>query len=108
MLSFCIRPVVMIFACVYLANTAAQKPTTKSLVTTYEKSMIKKPPASLGLDTFYKKYTDANGIPIVSSAKVPNAALLVARDIVNYMLMKRPDVREEMMKRKSRVSIMAE
>ena len=31
--------------------------------------------ARLGLDPFYKKHLDAGGLPIVSSAKVPDEAL---------------------------------
>lgn len=79
----------------------------KPLVESYEKAMIGEPPAGLGLDPFYKKYADAFGIPVVSSEKVPDAALLMARDIVNYMLAKRPDVRAAMIERKARVCIMA-
>lgn len=69
--------------------------------------MIIPPPDSLKLDTFYKKYTDAFGIPIMSSDKVPDDALLIARDIINYMLMKRLDVREQMIKDHSRLLVMA-
>lgn len=65
-------------------------------------------PESLQLDPFYQKYTDAFGLPIVSSSKVPDAALLVARDIVNYMLSGRPDVRRELEKNGARVMIEAE
>lgn len=78
------------------------------LVTNFESAMIAAPPAALGLDPFYKKYADAFGVPIVSSELVPDAALLMARDIVNYMLAKRPDVRQVMVSRQSRVLIMAE
>jgi hypothetical protein len=80
----------------------------KPLVTGYEKAMISKLPDSLKLDPFYKKYTNANGIPIVSSERVPDAALLIARDIVNFMLLKRPDIRRELIHRGSRVMVMAE
>ncbi len=80
----------------------------KPLISNYEQAMVTTPPDSLQLNPFYRKYTDAFGIPIVSSGKVPDAALLVARDIVNYMLMKRADVRDELVKRKSRVLVMAE
>ena len=76
------------------------------LVKSFESAMLSAPPEALGLDPFYKKYVDAYGIPIVSSEKVADAALLMARDIVNYMLLKRPDVREVMVGRKSRVLIM--
>ena len=80
----------------------------KPLVPDYELTMITKPPASFKFDVFYQKYVDANGIPIISSSKTPNAALLVARDIVNYLLAKRSDVREELIRRQSRVLVMAE
>ncbi len=80
----------------------------KPLVESYEQAMVTAPPAELGLDPFYRKYSDAIGIPIVASEKVPDRALLMARDIVNYMLAKRPDVRASMIERGARVCIMAE
>jgi hypothetical protein len=58
------------------------------------------PPASAGLNAFYKKYAllrnDPNasvGIPLVSSENVPPQALRVAGRIVQYMLSVRADVR---------------
>jgi len=96
---------------------AAQTPTPRPiggvatgppLVASFETAMITAPPEALGLDPFYRKYTDAFGIPIVSSDKVKDAALLMARDIVNYMLLKRPDIRAVMIERKSRVLVMAQ
>jgi hypothetical protein len=65
-------------------------------------------PASLGVDPFYKKYVDAQGIPVISSDKVPDAALLVARDIINSMLAMRPDLRNAMIARKWRTGVIAE
>ncbi len=82
--------------------------TGPAIVTDFPSAMIAPPPASLALDPFYKKFADAFGIPIVSSAVVPDTALLLARDIVNYMLLKRPDIRQAMVERKARVLIMAE
>jgi hypothetical protein len=79
-----------------------------ALVQGYARSMISAPPAELSLDTFYKKYTDAFGIPVVASDKTPNSAVLIARDIINYMLMKRPDIRQVLVNRKARVLVMAE
>ena len=90
-----------------LGGQQSQRPADRLLVTTYEKALVSTPPESLGLDPFYKKYAEAFGIPIVSSEKVDDAAVVMARDIVNYMLMKRPDVRDVMIQRKSRVLIMA-
>jgi len=89
------------------AQPAAQQPQTP-LVESYEKAMITAPPAGLNLDPFYQKYADAFGIPVVSSEKVPDAAVLMARDIVNYMLAKRPDVRAAMIERNARICIMAQ
>jgi len=74
----------------------------------FKETVISEPPATLGLDTFYKKYINAGGIPIVSSAKVPDSAMFTARDIVNYMLLIRPDVREAMINRKARLLVMAQ
>ncbi len=70
--------------------------------------MIVEPPPDIAIDSFYKKYADAFGIPIVSSGKVPDDALLMARDIVKYMLIKRPHVRATIMRQKVRVLVMAE
>src|SRR5262245_22692494 len=68
---------------------------------------IKPPPDSLKLDPFYKKYVCVEGLPVVSSAKVPDQALQVAADIVNHMLRKRPDIRIELIKANIRVVVMA-
>lgn len=86
--------------------SAQDKP--KPMIQDYVSAVIGPPPATLNLDPFYTKYTDALGIPVVSSAKVPDAALLIARDIVIHMLSKRPDIREGMVKAGFRVGVMAE
>ena len=65
-------------------------------------------PAALGVDPFYTKYVDAQGIPVISSDKVPDDALLVARDIINSMLAKRPDIRASMIERRWRTGVIAE
>jgi hypothetical protein len=64
-------------------------------------------PASLHLDPFYSKYTDAGGVAIVGSARVPNDALLIARDIVRALLAHRRDLRRELVRRGTRVAVMA-
>jgi len=101
----------LLFLLVSFCTDATSQDTTSTsnrLVTDYEKAMVARPPATLSLDSFYKKHTDAFGIPIVSSEKVPDDALLIARDIVNYMLIKRPDVRAALIKRGARVLVMAQ
>src|SRR5262245_3653739 len=86
----------------------AQQLRVPPLIESFSKAMISAPPASLARDPFYRKYPDAFGVAVVSSEEVPDEALLVARDIVNYMLLKRPDVRDVMVGRKSRLLIMAQ
>jgi len=79
-----------------------------ALLQDYVTFSVTVPPAALELDAFYRKYTDALGVPIVSSEKVPDAALLMARDIVQFMLANRPDLRRELIRKKWKVAIMAE
>lgn len=66
-----------------------------------------RPPAELGLPAFYRKHLDYRGLPIVSSDKVPDAALLRARDTVARMTSKRPEIVPELARRGVRVAIMA-
>lgn len=103
----CLFSSLLIFTCF---NAAAQgDPAQTSLLPgDYKQAMVTAPPAGLKLDTFYKKFADAYGIPIVSSEKVSGDALLMARDIVNYMLVKRPDIRAALMGQSARVLIMAQ
>jgi hypothetical protein len=78
------------------------------LISDYVKANIGPVPESLGVSPFYKKYADAFGIPVIASDKVPDAALLVARDIVNTMLAARPDVRDALIARRWRTGVIAE
>lgn len=78
------------------------------LVRNYASTVVGAPPESLRVDSFYRKYTDAIGIPVLSSDQVPDAALLVARDIIVHMLANRPDIRAAMIAEHWRVGVMAE
>jgi hypothetical protein len=78
------------------------------LISSYLKAVVLPVPDSLGVSPFYKKYVDAMGIPVVSSEKVPDDALVVARDIINTMLAARPDLRNAMIARKWRTGVIAE
>jgi len=78
-----------------------------ALVGSYGKLMVSLPPDSLHVDPFYQKYCDAFGIPILSSEKTPDEALLVARDVVNYMLVSRPDIRRGLIGNGARVLVIA-
>ena len=83
-------------------------PRPPALLTDYISFTVTAPPPALELDPFYKKYVDALGIPVATSDKVPDAALLMARDIVQFMLANRPDLRKELIRKKWKVAIMAE
>nr|WP_240511322.1 glycoside hydrolase [Novosphingobium panipatense] len=78
-----------------------------AVIGSYESWTISAPPAALGLDPFYAKYADVGGIPVVSSAKVPDSALLIARDIVLAETAERPDIRRELVRSGARVGVMA-
>ena len=60
-----------------------------------------------GLPAFYQKHLDCGGLPILSSAKVPDAALIQARKTVRRMTSKRPEILPELARRGVRVAIMA-
>ena len=78
---------------------------TAPLASSFSAWTVGAPPTTLKLDPFYEKHADAFGIPIIASGVVDDSALLMARDIVNYMLLKRPDVRAEMVRQGYRVGI---
>ncbi|MEJ5995967.1 glycoside hydrolase [Pedobacter sp. Du54] len=92
---------------IYTGLAIAQTKATAQapLIPSFSEAMLTAPPKSFNLDPFYKKYADAYGIPVISSDKVADDALLIARDIINYMLLKRPDIRESMIKLGARLSI---
>ncbi len=62
-------------------------------------------PPSLGLHPFYRKYLDADGIPIVASANVDDAELYHASDVILAMLSNRPDIVAAMSASRFRVVI---
>src|SRR5262245_18086052 len=61
----------------------------------------------LKIDKFYQKCTDYNGLPILSSAKVSDAALLEARYLIGRMLAGRDDVLRALVKNRVRFVVMA-
>jgi len=66
------------------------------------------PPQNLDLDPFYKKFVDANGIPVVGSEKVPDSAFWAARKTIKGVtgaLSRR--IHQELLKNDARIGIMA-
>jgi len=57
---------------------------------------------------YYRKYTEAYGIPIISSQYVSNAALTRACHIVRFLLADRKDMRQGVYKGKGRFGVLAE
>lgn len=80
----------------------------QELISDYVKANVGPVPESLGVSPFYRKYVDAQGIPVIASEKVPDAALFVARDIVNSMLAARLDIRKALVARRWRTGVIAE
>jgi hypothetical protein len=89
-----------------LAATDAELMKTAQ-VPSYQRTAVMPPPKALGISPFYQKYANADGIPVIGSPKVPDAAILIGRDIVRNMLSKRPDIRAQLVREGTRVGIMA-
>ncbi len=70
-------------------------------------SLLPPPPAALDLDPFYQKYLDGDGVPFVSSEKVPDIALYRSVAIFHDMLANRADLRARMATLGIRVAILA-
>jgi hypothetical protein len=90
------------------ARQQAETGVPVALLPDYVQALIGPVPESLGVSPFYQKHVDAMGIPVLSSWKVPDGALLVARDIINAMLLARPDLRATLIERKWRAGVIAE
>lgn len=69
---------------------------------------VSAPPRSLHLNAFYKKYVDVNGLPLISSAKVPDSCFVAAhRTLYAMTSMLKPEVLAAMRKAGARIAIMA-
>ena len=70
--------------------------------------IVSTPPDSLHLDPFYKKYVDVNGIPLISSWRVPDSAFVAAHRTLYAMTKMLPEaVLDSMVHRGTHVAIMA-
>ena len=69
--------------------------------------IVTTPPDSLHLDKFYTKYVDVNGLPLISSWRVPDSAFVAAhRTIYAMTSMLDPKILDAMKKAGARVAIM--
>lgn len=86
----------------------ASKPEAEEEVLTVPECHVTAVPDSLGYDKFYTKYVDVNGLPLVSSWRVPDSAFVAAhRTLYAMTSMLRPEILEAMKKANARVAIMA-
>ncbi len=70
--------------------------------------VVTTPPDSLHLDPFYKKYVDVNGLPLISSWRVPDSAFVAAhRTLYAMTLMLPKEVLDSMVSYGTRIAIMA-
>ncbi len=74
-------------------------------------SLVTEPPAELveklGLDPFYRKHASAGGLPVLSSEKVSDFALIEAVYLINAMLDGRDDIRKALIDNRTRFVVMA-
>ncbi|MCH5237267.1 MAG: hypothetical protein J1E95_05640 [Muribaculaceae bacterium] len=70
--------------------------------------VITTPPDSLNLDPWYKKYVDVNGIPLCSSWRCPDSALVAGYNTLYAMTsMLSPEIMDAMRRVGTRVTMMA-
>lgn len=64
------------------------------------------PPAALGMDPFYKQYIDVGGVAVVSSAAVPDEALVSVAQMLAEMLTHNPELRYSIANFPSHVAVL--
>ena len=80
---------------------------TEDEVLSIPECIVTAPPDSLSLDAFYTKYVDVNGIPLISSWRVPDSAFTAAHATLYAMTSMLPKaVLDSMVGRGTRVAIM--
>ncbi len=96
----------LIVACQNNKNTTEQVVEEETL--DIPECVVTTPPDSLGLDPFYQKYVDVNGLPLISSWRVPDSAFVAAHRTLYAMTSMLPKaVLDSMVARGTRIAIMA-
>lgn len=89
-------------------NQNASEKAVEEEVLNIPECVVITPPDSLGLDPFYKKYVDVNGLALISSWRVPDSAFVAAHRTLYAMTSMLPEaVLDSMVARGTRVAIMA-
>lgn len=71
------------------------------------KMLVGTPPEEMGLNPFYKKYLDCDGIAVISSERVDDRAFYQVKKLLDKMLETRPDVRKALVEDGVRYVIIA-
>ncbi len=71
------------------------------------KKRVVKPPDEMGLNPFYKKYLNCDGIAVISSERVDDRAFYQVEKLLDKMLENRPDVRKALVEDDVRYVIIA-
>lgn len=102
---------ILTISLLFLACQSKQKETEKAMeeeALNIPECVVTTPPDSLGLDPFYTKYVDVNGLPLISSWRVPDSAFVAAHRTLYAMTSMLPEaVLDSMVSRGTRVAIMA-
>lgn len=107
------KQAIAIIACILMVACCGTSSTKNNQGCEYELTVLDSvavtiPPLELGLDPFYRKYTDANGIPIIGSRKVPDRAFWSAAKIIRFLTEALPgEVMQSLTDHGTRVGIMA-
>ena len=100
--------ILLLAATVVAGCKNASKPENEEEFLTVPECVVTAVPDSLGYDKFYTKYVDVNGLPLVSSWRVPDSAFVAAhRTLYAMTSMLRPEILEAMKNANARVAIMA-
>jgi len=91
-----------------MITAAYPKDLLSKVKASFELQPVTAVPADLQLGSFYKKFLDADGIPVVASAAVRDEALIRAGKVISAMLSKRPDVKQVMVEKRCKVMIIGE
>ncbi len=74
------------------APTSTPSLTPTPMSTPAASAFVSAPPDSLGVHSYYRKYLDAGGVPVLSSNEVTDEELYQTRDTILAMLSDRPDI----------------
>lgn len=88
------------------AMVPASAQPSNALIQDYMSTTISEPPDHF--HPFFDKFTDAQGIPVVASADVPDRGLLVARDVILHMLTNSPSIQQQMIDEGYKLGVMAD